>query len=117
MTLAAVANSTSTGSHGGGFKVVSSTATDGAAFGTSNPDTALFNGSGHSKSWPSELTDNDHPVLRVGDIYLCPTHGPNPIVTGSVVWTDNDRAIVRQGDHTACGATVTPPVSPEWSSE
>ncbi len=117
MTLAAVANDTSTGSHGGGFKVVASTVANGATFGTSNMNTALFNGSGKSTSLASGLTDNDHKVLRVGDTYLCPIHGPNPVIGGSSSWTDDGRAIVRQGDATACGATVTPPVSPEWMSE
>lgn len=120
MTLAAVANADSTGSHGGYFLVAKTApSTGGALFGSSNPNTFLFNGSGTppGQTLPSELKDNDKQVLRVGDTYICPTHGPNQVIGGSAFWTDNSRKIVRQGDLTACGATVTPPVSPEWTSE
>jgi uncharacterized Zn-binding protein involved in type VI secretion len=45
-------------------------------------------------------------VARVGDMYDCPEHGPNPIVSGSPNTTANGQAIARVGDTTACGATL-----------
>ena len=41
----------------------------------------------------------------------------NPITTGSAVWFDNGHAVAREDDSTACGAKITPPVSPEWESQ
>jgi uncharacterized Zn-binding protein involved in type VI secretion len=49
---------------------------------------------------------NDRPIARVTDIYLCPIHGPNPIVKGSSRLTANGLAVARIGDPTACGATI-----------
>jgi len=46
-------------------------------------------------------------VARIGDIYSCPIHGPNPIVTASDDTQANGRRIARVGDSTACGATLT----------
>jgi uncharacterized Zn-binding protein involved in type VI secretion len=45
-------------------------------------------------------------VARVGDIYDCLEHGPNPIVSGSPDTTANGQPIARVGDTTACGATL-----------
>ena len=117
MSSQPVANANSTGSHGGGFTLVTSVVTSGSAFGRGGFNAFVFNGAGNRTLYPLGLTDNGLQVLRVGDTYDCPTHGRNPIVAGSRVWTDDDRPIVRLGDPTACGATVTPPVSPEWRSE
>jgi uncharacterized Zn-binding protein involved in type VI secretion len=50
---------------------------------------------------------NSRPVARVGDIYDCPVHGPNPIVEGSGDVFVNGNAVARVGDTTACGATLT----------
>lgn len=47
-----------------------------------------------------------HPVARVGDIYNCPIHGPNPITTGSSNVTANGQPVALVGDQTACGATL-----------
>jgi uncharacterized Zn-binding protein involved in type VI secretion len=45
-------------------------------------------------------------IARVGDTYICPIHGPNPIVTGSAKWRCEGAAIARHGDATACGASL-----------
>jgi uncharacterized Zn-binding protein involved in type VI secretion len=45
-------------------------------------------------------------IARVGDIYACPIHGPNPIVGGSPNWRCEGAAIARNGDATACGASL-----------
>lgn len=45
-------------------------------------------------------------IARRGDTYLCPEHGPNPIVGGSSIWKCEDAGIARHGDLTACGATL-----------
>jgi uncharacterized Zn-binding protein involved in type VI secretion len=49
---------------------------------------------------------NEIPVARVTDIYICPIHGPNPIVQGSSLLTANMLRVARIGDPTACGATI-----------
>ncbi len=46
-------------------------------------------------------------AARVGDLYGCPIHGPNPIVQGSPDVFVNSRAAARVGDATACGAVIT----------
>lgn len=45
-------------------------------------------------------------IARIGDIYACPLHGPNPIVEGSPKWQCEGSPIARHGDATACGATL-----------
>lgn len=112
-----VANADSTGSHGGGFTITTFTLSGSSMFGRAPGNTVAFNAFGTRAPVRGALYDNDIRVLRVGDIYNCPIHGSNPVVTGSAVWFDCGRAIVRLGDTTACGATVTPPVSPEWDSQ
>jgi uncharacterized Zn-binding protein involved in type VI secretion len=52
------------------------------------------------------VTAEGEPVARVGDIYDCPIHGPNPITTGSPDVTANGLAVARDGDETACGAIL-----------
>jgi uncharacterized Zn-binding protein involved in type VI secretion len=49
---------------------------------------------------------NGIPVARVTDTYLCPFHGPNPIIMGSALLTANNLQVARIGDPTACGATI-----------
>lgn len=46
------------------------------------------------------------PIARVGDVHLCPIHGPNAIVNGGVATADGI-PIARVGDMTGCGATIT----------
>jgi uncharacterized Zn-binding protein involved in type VI secretion len=50
---------------------------------------------------------NGIPEARLGDILLCPLHGPNPIVTGAPRAQVNGRLIARIGDLTACGAALS----------
>ena len=45
-------------------------------------------------------------IARVGDIYDCPIHGPNPIIAGSPVYSRDGRAVARVGDPTECGAVI-----------
>ena len=45
-------------------------------------------------------------VARVGDIYACPIHGPNPIVSGSGDVITNSRETAIVGSATACGAII-----------
>jgi uncharacterized Zn-binding protein involved in type VI secretion len=42
----------------------------------------------------------------VGDIYACPIHGPNPIITGSPTSIFEGRFCAHHGSMTACGATI-----------
>lgn len=46
------------------------------------------------------------PIARVGDVHVCPIHGPNTIVKGGTATADGI-PIARVGDMTACGATIT----------
>lgn len=48
----------------------------------------------------------NQPTSRIGDIYLCPIHGPNPIVTGSPKEIVENSPTARIGDITACGAVI-----------
>lgn len=50
---------------------------------------------------------NGIPEARLGDILLCPIHGPNPIVTGSPRAQVNGRLIARIGDLASCGAVLS----------
>jgi uncharacterized Zn-binding protein involved in type VI secretion len=49
---------------------------------------------------------NEKPVARRGDLYDCPIHGVNPIVSASTDTFVNDRGVVRVGDLTLCGAIL-----------
>src|SRR5215472_2128256 len=55
-------------------------------------------------------SDNVHtdgiPRARVGDIYGCFIHGPNPIVTGATDVLVNGAASCHEGSLTACGAVI-----------
>lgn len=50
---------------------------------------------------------NGLPIARVGDIYNCPIHGPNPIVSGAPTVFGPDRLVAHIGSKTACGAIIT----------
>lgn len=52
------------------------------------------------------VIDENSPSARVGDIYACPIHGPNAIVTGSPKTIVNNRRNVRITSMTACGAMI-----------
>jgi uncharacterized Zn-binding protein involved in type VI secretion len=45
------------------------------------------------------------PIARVGDVHICPLHGPNAIVEGGKATADG-MPIARVGDLTACGAKI-----------
>ena len=49
---------------------------------------------------------DDIPAARVGDIYECALHGPNPLATGSDVVEIDGRKAVRVGDFATCGARI-----------
>lgn len=46
------------------------------------------------------------PSSRIGDIHMCPLHGPNPIVTGASKTVVEGARTARIGDLTACGAVI-----------
>lgn len=47
-------------------------------------------------------------VARVGDAYMCPTHGAQTIVgPGSTTYVVEDHPLARTGDATSCGAIIT----------
>lgn len=73
-----VARITDTGSHGG----------------------VIITGSGTTKA-------DGLAVARVGDIYDCPEHGPNPITAGSGGYSVDGAKVARVGDTTQCGAVIT----------
>jgi uncharacterized Zn-binding protein involved in type VI secretion len=54
---------------------------------------------------PSVLV-NGIGVARNGDIYACPIHGPNPLISGRAE-TANGQPIVCVGDLANCGAAIT----------
>lgn len=45
-------------------------------------------------------------IARIGDIYQCPIHGPNPIVTGAVKTPVENQLCAIHGSKTACGASI-----------
>ena len=49
---------------------------------------------------------NSKPIARVGDIYDCPEHGPNPIVTGASHVFGQGYLVAHIGSKTACGAII-----------
>lgn len=50
---------------------------------------------------------NGRPIAHVQDIYGCPVHGPNPIITGAPNIFGGAREIAYVGSKTACGAIIT----------
>ena len=45
-------------------------------------------------------------IARIGDILMCPLHGPQAIVQGSPNTLAEGPCIARQGDIAACGASL-----------
>lgn len=45
-------------------------------------------------------------VARIGDILMCPAHGPNPIIQGSPNVLVEGKEVARHGDACACGALL-----------
>jgi uncharacterized Zn-binding protein involved in type VI secretion len=78
-------------------------------------DSASHGGSLIGPGSPSTRIDGGIKVCRVGDIYACPVHGPNPINSGSGITKVDGAALARVGDSTACGATITSG-SPTWAN-
>jgi uncharacterized Zn-binding protein involved in type VI secretion len=54
---------------------------------------------------PRQETAEMKPIARVGDVHICPLHGPNAIVEGGKATADG-MPIARVGDLTACGAKI-----------
>lgn len=54
----------------------------------------------------SSVIDENSPSSRVGDIYACPIHGPNPVVTGSPKTVNTGTPNCRVTSLTACGAVI-----------
>lgn len=55
-----------------------------------------------------DTSANGLAVARVGDLYGCPQHGPNPIITGSTTGVRvNGKMVAIVGSKTACGAVIT----------
>mgnify|MGYP003601886914 CR=1 FL=1 len=55
----------------------------------------------------STFTVGGIPVARVTDMFDCPNHGQNPIVSSSTTQTDGGLLLAHIGSKTACGATIT----------
>ncbi len=49
---------------------------------------------------------NGAPAARVGDLAMCPKHGPQPIASGSAVVMVEGQPVARVGDTLACGAII-----------
>jgi len=47
------------------------------------------------------------PAARVGDLAMCPMHGPQPIASGSATVVIEGQPVARVGDTLACGAIIT----------
>lgn len=58
-------------------------------------------------SGSATITVNNLPMALVGDIYDCPEHGKNPIITGTAGVLGNNVLIAHVGSMTACGAMIT----------
>lgn len=54
----------------------------------------------------SSFIDEGQPTARIGDILLCPAHGPVPLVTGSAQMLVEGSPTSRIGDVAACGAVI-----------
>ena len=54
----------------------------------------------------AKMVDENQNVSRVGDIYNCPIHGPNPIVSGADHYVVEHALNSRIGDVTLCGAVI-----------
>jgi uncharacterized Zn-binding protein involved in type VI secretion len=58
-------------------------------------------------SGASKIIVNDRPMARVGDIYACPIHGNNPIISGVTTIFGEGMLVAHVGSKTACGAVIT----------
>jgi uncharacterized Zn-binding protein involved in type VI secretion len=68
---------------------------------TSDHGGAIMTGSG-------SFEVNGIPVARIGDMFACPIHGNNPIVSSLVVNAqDEGKLLAHVGSKTLCGATIT----------
>ncbi len=47
-------------------------------------------------------------IARVGDVFDCPAHGPNPILSGFRFFFVEGRQAARIGSVTQCGAVIRP---------
>jgi uncharacterized Zn-binding protein involved in type VI secretion len=45
-------------------------------------------------------------IARIGDIYACPIHGPNPIVSGADISKCEGKPVAVDGSRTRCGASI-----------
>lgn len=45
-------------------------------------------------------------IARVGDLVVCPVHGPTVITTGDDDYVVGGQAAAREGDFTSCGAVL-----------
>lgn len=54
----------------------------------------------------STIFVNGKPMARVGDMYACPKHGSNPIVTGATSVLGEGKLVAYKGSWTACGARI-----------
>ena len=53
-----------------------------------------------------DSTINDKGIARVGDLVVCPVHGPTVITTGDGDYEVDYKASARHGDITSCGAVL-----------
>lgn len=51
---------------------------------------------------------NNRPVARVGDVFICPTHGPQTIVSSPISGkTNQGKLLAVVGSNISCGAVIT----------
>lgn len=55
----------------------------------------------------STISVNGRKIARVGDIYACPIHGNNPIISGARSFFGEGKLVAHVGSKTACGAVIT----------
>ena len=46
------------------------------------------------------------PIVRLGDIVLCPKCGPAVVIEGHPAWTASGKQVALHGHMTSCGATL-----------
>lgn len=61
---------------------------------------------GHIISAKSNILADGIPVATVGDMYACPVHGTNPIVSGMPGSFGTKKLIAHVGSRTACGDVI-----------
>lgn len=50
-------------------------------------------------------------AARMGDLLICPKHGPKPIIATSATVVTEGAAQARLGDKAACGAIIIPTIT------